>query len=295
MAKFRELYLQDIDVRSSWPWLYAAARGGNAEAVEFLLQQGRDPNEVSKSSIAQSALSAACGEGSPAIAKMLIDAGASVELTRPMDNPLFAAIPKNSIACVKLLVESGIDIHREYKLEDGRTRNALELAERWGCKDIAEYLRSEGALLPGDKSAHKSSPLTQLVSKLRAWFHADASKSLGSIGLGGNFAEAELRWFDMSTMDHPFLTLFTVGLSGHLLATPAFGTKEARVELMMHLPFTWPMDGEYAQDSQFAWPLAQHILSGSIPLPGTHRDHQQRRAARTPGTRHRADVPIAPR
>jgi hypothetical protein len=51
-------------------------------------------------------------------------------------------------------------------------------------------------------------------------------------------------------MDHPFLTLFTLGLSEHLLATPAFGTVEARVELMMHLP--------------------QHILSGSIPLPGTH-------------------------
>jgi hypothetical protein len=130
--------------------------------------------------------------------------------------------------------------------------------------------------MPGEDAKPQSRLYNQLNSKLLEWFKADTAKSAGSIGLGKDFGQAELRWFDMSSIEHPFLTLFTVGLSEHLLATPAFGTKEALVELMMHLPFTWPMEGEYAQDPQFQWPLnwirtlPQHILSGTIPLPGTH-------------------------
>jgi hypothetical protein len=274
--RFRVLYQADSEVRRFRPWLYTAARRGNLKAVKFLLQQGRDPNEGSGGSIEQSALSAACGEMCPDIVRVLIDAGASVLLENPIDNPLFVAIPKGSLECVKILVNAGIDIHREYELEDGRKRNALELAERWGCKDISDYLRSKSAVLPGEKSSKEMSPSDQLSLKLQDWFQASTPKWAGSIGLGKDFGEAEFRWFDMSTMDHPFLTLFTVGLSEHLLATPAFGTKEARVELMMHLPFTWPMEGEYGQYPQFQWPinwmrtLPQHLLSGSIPLPGTH-------------------------
>lgn len=188
------------------------------------------------------------------------------------DNPLISSIQKFSLECVQLLVDAGIEIHKTYTLEDGRLRNALEFAVSRGCTDIADYLRSRGAVMPGEDAKPQSRLYDQLNSKLLAWFQADTAKSAGSIGLGKNFGEAELRWFDMSTMEHPFLTLFTVGLSEHLLATPAFGTKETRVELMMHLPFTWPMDGEYAQDPQFQWPLnwlrtlPQHIPSGSIPL-----------------------------
>jgi hypothetical protein len=208
--------------------------------------------------------------------QLLLSAGASLKVDSLDDNPLITSIQKFSLECVQLLVDAGIDIHKTYTLEDGRLRNALEFAVSRGCTDIADYLRSEGAVMPGEDAKPQSRLYDQLNSKLLAWFQADTAKSAGSIGLGKNFGQAELRWFDMSSMDHPFLTLVTVGLSEHLLATPAFGTKEARVELMMHLPFTWPMDGEYAQDPQFQWPLnwirtlPQHILSGSIPLPGTH-------------------------
>jgi hypothetical protein len=273
---FKELYKSNPELRHARPWVFNAACDGQPEAVTFLLQQGHSPDERSQDSTQTSALCAACSEGHVDCARVLIQAGASIQAASIDDNPLISAIPKDSLECVKLLVDAGVDIHKSYKLEDGRLRNALEFAERWGCKDIAEFLRSKGAMLPGEKSGKETSPSDQFVLKLQDWFQASTPKSAGSIGLGKNFGQAELRWFDMSSMDHPFLTLFTLGLSEHLLATPAFGTVEARVELMMHLPFTWPMDGEYAQDPQFQWPLnwirtlPQHILSGSIPLPGTH-------------------------
>lgn len=276
LATFKNLYNSFPNVAKGFPWLYSAARNGSIELIEFLLQSGHSPDEQDGGRIAQSAITAAAGEASKRSLQLLLSAGASLKVDSLDDNPLIRSIQKFSLECVQLLVDAGIDIHKTYTLEDGRLRNALEFAVSRGCTDIADYLRSEGAVMPGENAKPQSRLYDQLNSKPLAWFQTDTPKSAGSIGLGKNFGQAELRWFDMSSMDHPFLTLFTLGLSEHLLATPAFGTVEARVELMMHLPFTWPMDGEYAQDPQFQWPLnwirtlPQHILSGSIPLPGTH-------------------------
>ena len=276
LATFKNLYNSFPIVAKGFPWLYSAARNGSIELIEFLLQSGHSPDEQDGGRIAQSAITAAAGEASKRSLQLLLSAGASLKVDSLDDNPLITSIQKFSLECVQLLVDAGIDIHKTYTLEDGRLRNALEFAVSRGCTDIADYLRSEGAVMPGEDAKPQSRLYNQLNSKLLEWFKADTAKSAGSIGLGKDFGQAELRWFDMSSIEHPFLTLFTLGLSEHLLATPAFGTKEALVELMMHLPFTWPMEGEYAQDPQFQWPLnwirtlPQHILSGSIPLPGTH-------------------------
>lgn len=274
--KFIELYNTHPAMRHKSTWVSRAASDCACDVMKFLIDQGHSPDERCDLYGSEPSISTAAGKASPECVRLLLDAGASISVESFDDNALLSAIYGDSLECVKLLVEAGIDIHKTYKLEDGRVRNALEFAVSRGCADIADYLRSEGALMPGEDAKPQSCLFDQLILKLGDWLQADIAKSAGSIGLGKEFGEAELRWFDMSTMDHPFLTLFTVGLSEHLLATPAFGTKEARVELMMHLPFTWPMDGEYAQDPQFQWPLnwlrtlPQHLLSGSIPLPGTH-------------------------
>lgn len=189
---------------------------------------------------------------------------------------MIAAILGNSLDCTKLLVDAGIDFHKTYSLDDGRLRNALEFAISRGSTDIADYLRSKGAVMPGEDTHQQPPHRDMITSKLQAWFKADASKSAGSIGLGKDFGEAELQWFDMSTMVYPFLSVFTDGLSKHQIETAVFGEEKSRIELMMHLPFTWPMDGGYAQDAEFQWPLnwmrklPKHILDGSIPFPGTH-------------------------
>lgn len=274
--KFINLYLSHPEMRHRIPWVSRAACDRAHDAMRFLLQQGHSPDERYDLYGTAPAIAIAAREGCAQCVRLLLEAGASVDAEILDDNALLGAITGGSLECAKLLVEGGVDIHKTYKLEDGRVRNALEFAVSRGCVDISDYLRSEGAVMPGEDTKPQSRLYGQLISKLLEWFQADTPKTVGSIGLGKNFGKAELRWFDMSTMDHPFLTLFTVGLSEHLLATPAFGTKEARVELMMHLPFTWPMDGNYSQDPQFQWPLKwirtlpQHILSGTIPLPGTH-------------------------
>ena len=274
--KFIELYSRHPAMRHKSTWVSRAASDCACDAMKFLLEQGHSPNERCDLYGSEPSISTAAAKGSSECVCLLLKAGATINFESFDDNPLFSAIYSNSADCSKLLVDAGIDINRMYTLEDGRLRNALEFAVSRGCTDIADYLRSKGAVMPGEVAHQPPCESDQILSKLQTWFQADAPKSAGSIGLGKDFGEAELRWFDMSTMDFPFLTLFTIGLSKHMIATAAFGEEKSRIELMMHLPFTWQMDGGLAQDPQFQWPLnwirklPQHILSDSIPLSGTH-------------------------
>jgi len=275
---FKRLYLASLSIGQAGNWLYKAARDGNHDAIRFLIEQGHSPNEKSGGTLSQSALSAVCSEGFTEGARLLLRAGASIDVGSFDDNPLFNAITAFSIECVMLLMDANIDIHKIYLLEDGRRRNALEYAMSRGCMEIVEHLRSKRAVLPEEDLTivDVSSSKKQSIAALRSWFRSEPPNSAGTIGLGKNYGGAELLWFDMSTMDHPFLTVFTVGLSNHAIETPSFGEGKSRIELMMHLPFTWPMDGSYSQDIQFQWPLnwmrllPQHILDGSVLLPGTH-------------------------
>jgi ankyrin repeat protein len=81
---------------------------------------------------------------------LLLKEGASVNVDDIVDNALFSAVNARSLDCVKLLVDAGIDIHKTYDLGH-RFKNALAFADEMGCKDIAEYLRECGAVLPPAK------------------------------------------------------------------------------------------------------------------------------------------------
>jgi hypothetical protein len=275
-SKFIELYNAHPEIRYKVPWVSRAASDSAFDAMKFLLEQGHSPDERCDLYRPTPSIKDAARGGCLRCVQLLLDAGASINVESFDDNALFSAILAGSLDCATLLVEAGIDIHKTYTLEDGRLRNALEFAISRGCTDIADYLGSKGAVMPDEVPHQPLRQGDQILTTLQAWFQADVPKSAGTIGLGRDHGEAKLRWFDMSSMDYPFLTVFTAGLSNEPVETPAFGEAKSRVELMMHLPFTWPMEGDYTKDAAFQWPLnwirtlPQHILSGSIPLPGTH-------------------------
>jgi len=275
-CRFIEIYQMHPEIRQSAPWVAKAASQRGDVAIRFLLDQGHSPNERSDLYRSVPALEIAAAKGCLRCVQLLLDAGASINVESFDDNALFSAILAGSLDCATLLVEAGIDIHKTYTLEDGRLRNAFEFSISRGCTDIADYLGSKGAVMPDEVPHQPLRQGDQILTTLQAWFQADVPKSAGTIGLGRDHGEAKLRWFDMSSMDYPFLTVFTAGLSNEPVETPAFGEAKSRVELMMHLPFTWPMEGDYTKDAAFQWPLnwirtlPQHVLSGSIPLSGTH-------------------------
>ncbi|XP_029506109.1 ankyrin repeat family A protein 2-like isoform X3 [Oncorhynchus nerka] len=92
------------------PLMWAAAHGQIA-VVEFLLQNGADPNLLAKGR--ESALSLACSKGYTDIVKMLIDCGVDVnEYDWNGGVPVLYAVHGNHLRCVEiLLVQQVMEAH----------------------------------------------------------------------------------------------------------------------------------------------------------------------------------------
>lgn len=129
-------------------WLHLAARRGNLEITDMLLQLGCDATQYAVDRLYGSALSDAIAGGSEPITRRLLENGADPNV----DNVIVDAIvgPKpNSLELVKLLTQYGADIHKEYVHESlQQIMNPLSNAIAWGKKDVAEYLKSLGARVP---------------------------------------------------------------------------------------------------------------------------------------------------
>uniref|UniRef100_A0A8C7BJP6 Ankyrin repeat family A member 2 n=1 Tax=Neovison vison TaxID=452646 RepID=A0A8C7BJP6_NEOVI len=95
------------------PLMWAAAHGQIA-VVEFLLQNGADPQLLGKGR--ESALSLACSKGYTDIVKMLLDCGVDVnEYDWNGGTPLLYAVHGNHVKCVKMLLGKPIKvIFRKY-------------------------------------------------------------------------------------------------------------------------------------------------------------------------------------
>ncbi|KAE8636008.1 hypothetical protein XENTR_v10002811 [Xenopus tropicalis] len=84
------------------PLMWAAAHGQIA-VVEFLLQNGADPQVLGKGR--ESALSLACSKGYTDIVKMLVECGVDVnEYDWNGGTPLLYAVHGNHVKCVKILL-----------------------------------------------------------------------------------------------------------------------------------------------------------------------------------------------
>ncbi|XP_075581858.1 ankyrin repeat family A protein 2-like [Pelecanus crispus] len=114
------------------PLMWAAAHGKIA-AVEFLLQNGADPQILGKG--CESALSLAC---STDIVKMLLDCGVDVnEYDWNGGTPLLHAVHGNHVKCVKILLESGADP----TIQTDAGYNSMHLAVALGYRS-GEYRKS---------------------------------------------------------------------------------------------------------------------------------------------------------
>jgi hypothetical protein len=57
------------------------------------------------------------------------------------------------------------------------------------------------------------------------------------------------------TESHPYLTLFTTGMSNVAMEVPAGQEEWQYAELIMHLPSTWPHPRDHAEDPAVFWPV----------------------------------------
>jgi len=157
--------------KASGALLHDAIYMGDVSKVERLLNLGVDPNVLSDGY--SSPLDSAISYRQPAIVKLLVEAGADLELGNTMLDwtPLCSAVVGNEIGLSKYLIDSGADIDAlsdlytalhvavldnnlpmvEMLLDAGANRNTVDTyghtplwwAERNGYQQIADMLRKE--------------------------------------------------------------------------------------------------------------------------------------------------------
>ncbi|XP_067171547.1 ankyrin repeat family A protein 2 isoform X1 [Apteryx mantelli] len=124
----QENVINHKDEEGFTPLMWAAAHGQIA-VVEFLLQNGADPQILGKGR--ESALSLACSKGYTDIVKMLLDCGVDVnEYDWNGGTPLLYAVHGNHVKCVKILLESGADP----TIETDAGYNSMDLAVALGYR-----------------------------------------------------------------------------------------------------------------------------------------------------------------
>jgi ankyrin repeat protein len=124
--------------------LHLGAFFGHPEAVKFLLARGADVNATSKNASALRPIHSAVahrGDAALAIAKMLIAAGAEINVAQQGGwTPLHAAAFHGHTEMVKLLLAHGADAAA--LADNGKT--ALAMASEKGHKNAAGALRKHG-------------------------------------------------------------------------------------------------------------------------------------------------------
>jgi bla regulator protein BlaR1 len=146
LADVRRL-IKRIDVNTVAPGdgtaLIGAARGGQKEVVDFLLDNNADPNLESLGDA--NPLIAAAAAGHPDIVQRLLEAGANIDEIVPGDeNALMQAVWHGHEDVVRLLLARGADVNaRSYERDELRT--PLRLARKGGHAELERILLAAGA------------------------------------------------------------------------------------------------------------------------------------------------------
>ncbi len=131
--------LLDIVSDHGFTPLGMATHFGNEEIARYLLAKGADPNIQSQNGYNVYPLHTAIGSNFDGIAKMLIEAGAEVNVLQTSRiSPLHLAAQNGNIDLIILLLENGASV--EIKNDMGKT--ASDLAAEKGHVEIANILKT---------------------------------------------------------------------------------------------------------------------------------------------------------
>jgi hypothetical protein len=246
--------------------LHIAAAEGKLPVVERFVDLGADINQAIE--IEGTPLEQAASGGHLDVVKYLVKRGASLAVPHPDFNPLYSAIYEGHTDVVRFLLSAGLDPAVVYRSESGRLSNALSFARRMGRTEIAEALTKAGCRLPvegvdkpvwqpeglEESAADSNHPHERIVAHIAEKYGAADPQVLQEILPVHDEVHVKIHVVRPNDT-HPFLTLFTTGMSDRPMAAPAGEEAFQYAELVMHLPPTWqhPQDPGAAADT--FWPF----------------------------------------
>lgn len=125
-------------------WLHMAAAHGNLDIVQWLVSHGMDVN-ARGATIEGRPLDEAASNGHLDIVRFLVEAGATLDVSDSVRNPLLSAIvgglSDSHTAVARFLIDAGIDTTVRYPNLDNM--DALAFAKEWGRSDIVALLESK--------------------------------------------------------------------------------------------------------------------------------------------------------
>lgn len=249
-----------------------AARSNNIEALEILTSEFNIDVNVRSKHYGLPINSAAC-ENAIEAARWLIAHGARINDTVRWSNglmeaqvclALFTACAVGTVEMVRTLVEAGANVNGG-ALGGGTVLGAVL---RDGKNDIAEYLRSVGALLPSEIPGFISRGL--IIDYFEDIFGETQLLKLG--GLLPSDPDVSLRYSYARAGE---LMLFTDGMSQRAMATPP-GIEQFRyAELVMHLYDGWSAtEDDLCASPEQLWPFEWLLRLAHIPFDrGTWLGH----------------------
>jgi hypothetical protein len=239
-----------------------AARKNNPSMIALLAEFGGNINAPELDGSPEGPVADAAGFGAVDAVRWFLEHGA------PINNqvngvvrciPLSRAIIDGHFEVVRVLVEGGADFNAAWA-----NRNALTYAIMYKRKEIEDYLRSKGAVEPG-QTAPPSEPEEQTPVLNHARAHFGKVDSLAFRDILPLEKSVVVRV--ATTKDS--LILFTDGMSDEPAGFPSVPAAEQYAELMIYLPLDWPIAPESLKGPELAWPISLLRSIAHSPLKDT--------------------------
>jgi ankyrin repeat protein len=247
--------------------MHEAAKYNNVKAVKMFLDVGFSPDACRKGQSKRPPLSAAVDNNSLEVINLLLDAGADIHRKNLGDGNsasyLTSAVIDGNLSLVKFFYERGVDINAEYSLGYGTRYNALKWAVFDRHYDIAEYLKSKGAVWIEDSIGEPQTPEESMLQFLSKQFK---SKPL-PLGL------SEIVCVSVPLSVHVFppkrtrkTTIFvTSGLSEYSLLVPQDKLKYKFAEYILELPGHWEVTSKALEEKRNCLPINWIKAIGRYP------------------------------
>jgi ankyrin repeat protein len=245
--------------------LHEAARHNNVTVVKMFLDAGYSPDSCPKDYPKWTTLDAAIEGSAIDVINLLLDVGSDIHRTKIGNSAsyLTAAVLENNLSLVKFFFEHGVDINAEYML-NGTRMNALKWAMIKGYYDIAEYLRSKGAVWIEDSTGEPQTPEESMLQFLSEQFK---SKPL-PLGLSEIIPASlplSVHIFPPAKRKKKTTIFVTSGLSDYSLIVPQGKLKYKFAEYILEMPGEWEVTDKALEEKHNYLPIKWIKAIGRYP------------------------------
>ena len=265
--KLREFIKEHCDFALNHGFMIKAAEYDNVNALKVFVDAGVHPDcVIGAMGPWETPLENAIFDRAYKAAAFLLDAGADLDNTfgGQSTSPLISAACEGDLKMVKLFLDRGANVNASY-LRDGKERfNALKWAVIEGHHEVADYLRSKGAVMVKDEKNPTPEPAEELLDDLSRHFKGKPLP-LSITEIVSASVPLAVHVFPPVKRKRKNTILVTSGLIEYALVVPKGKEEYMYAEYFMEMPGDWSLTNEMLDQDEYFWPVAWLKAIGRYP------------------------------